>query len=75
MKDPVRRPGQLFDREYPNARGERVERPGDGVEEEIAVIESNPEAQGDRVPDRGAVNLGGDLERLVGDLGRDRAWG
>jgi hypothetical protein len=62
MEDPVRRPLQLLDSEYSDASRQRTDRLGNGVEEKVALVETNPESQDDSIPYRRPGSCFGDLE-------------
>jgi hypothetical protein len=69
MKDAIRCAGQLVDREDADTWSQRTQRLGGGIEEEIPLVETDPEANLYRITDGNLAGLGCYLERLVRDLG------
>ena len=62
MEDSVRRALKLFHRQNAHTLRHRSDRPGNGIEQEIPLIQANPEAQDDRVSHRWMGCAAGDLE-------------
>jgi hypothetical protein len=68
VKDAIRCTAHLLDREDPDSRREYADDPGDGVEQEVALVQADPKPDGDRVAYGGVGGLGYHLERLATDL-------
>ena len=62
MEDSVRRALKLFHRQNAHSLGQRSDRPGYAIEQEIPLIQANPEAQDDRVTHGWMDCAAGDLE-------------